>query len=224
MVKTSRLLKILSAAEEILLFFDNYFSKYHWVAYTAGYTPKQFNATVRRLNGNNSFDSDFSFKKPAGFSLSMIKEDWDGNWRVVSYDIPEKSRVFRDLIKRSLYDLGFKKMQRSVWISPLPVDRFVRDLAGKYKTDNFAFFLAKMPDRDPRKIVTELWPVFDWRKEAVGLLAKLKKAKEASGEDKNKFWQLVLNHPKVPLDLLPVNWPLKELTITFSSKNREKED
>jgi len=223
MAKTSRLLKILSAAEEILLFFDNYFSKRHWVAYTAGYTSRQFDTTVRHLSGNSSFDQGFSFKKPAGFSLSIIKEDWDGYWRVVSYDIPEKSRNFRGLIKRELNNLGFKKMQRSVWISPLPVDPFVRDLVKKYKTDNFAFFIAKMPGKDPKKIVTEFWPVADWRKEAVSLLVKLKKTKEVRGEDKNKFWQLVLNHPKVPLDLLPVNWPFKELAITFSSKSREKE-
>lgn len=42
---------------------------------------------------------------------------WDGKWRVVVFDIPEKQRVVRNHFRANLKKSGFKKYQRSVWIS-----------------------------------------------------------------------------------------------------------
>lgn len=49
-----------------------------------------------------------------------IKEDdgkWDGKWRIVIWDIPEKRRLARDLLRFKLKQLGFKQWQKSVWVS-----------------------------------------------------------------------------------------------------------
>lgn len=45
------------------------------------------------------------------------EEDWDGKWRLVSYDIPEKNRAVRDLLRYKLKEFGFTKLQNSVWKS-----------------------------------------------------------------------------------------------------------
>lgn len=46
------------------------------------------------------------------------KPKWDGKWRVLVFDIPENLRFIRDLIRRTLLVIGFKKLQDSVWIYP----------------------------------------------------------------------------------------------------------
>lgn len=43
---------------------------------------------------------------------------WDGRWRIVIFDIPERLRAGRDALRQKLRELGFKKLQESVFIIP----------------------------------------------------------------------------------------------------------
>lgn len=45
---------------------------------------------------------------------------WDGKWRVVIFDIPEKRRKVRDALRRHLSQLGFYELQKSVFVHPYP--------------------------------------------------------------------------------------------------------
>ena len=45
---------------------------------------------------------------------------WDGKWRIVFFDIPEKQRAARVALINTLRDLGFQLLQRSIWIHPYP--------------------------------------------------------------------------------------------------------
>lgn len=40
---------------------------------------------------------------------------WDGKWRVVIFDIPESRKTHRDVFRRKLINLGFERIQDSVW-------------------------------------------------------------------------------------------------------------
>ena len=44
-------------------------------------------------------------------------EKWDGFWRVVIFDIPEKRRVARDILRNQLKNWGFSPWQQSVWVT-----------------------------------------------------------------------------------------------------------
>ena len=43
---------------------------------------------------------------------------WDGKWRFVIFDVPEKHRYARDIFRDKLKNLGFFMVQQSVWIYP----------------------------------------------------------------------------------------------------------
>ena len=47
-----------------------------------------------------------------------IKETnrWDGFFRIVTFDIPEDKRVARELFRKKLKELGFQKLQKSVFV------------------------------------------------------------------------------------------------------------
>jgi len=51
---------------------------------------------------------------------------WDGQWRVLIFDIPEKVRGRRDFLRKELQEFGFFQLQKSVWVYPyhLPKDFF----------------------------------------------------------------------------------------------------
>src|SRR3989344_5150956 len=43
---------------------------------------------------------------------------WDGKWRMVVFDVPEKYRIGRDALRRALKQIGFLEYQKSVFIHP----------------------------------------------------------------------------------------------------------
>ena len=46
------------------------------------------------------------------------KRRWDGKWRIVAFDIHERSRTQRDLLRIELKEAGFVQLQRSMWVTP----------------------------------------------------------------------------------------------------------
>ena len=45
---------------------------------------------------------------------------WDGRWRMVVFDVPEKHRNARFALTEKLKELGFFMMQKSLWVHPFP--------------------------------------------------------------------------------------------------------
>jgi len=50
---------------------------------------------------------------------------WDGKWRVVMFDVPEKRKKVRDTLRMLLRSAGFIYFQDSAWIQPYPCDELV---------------------------------------------------------------------------------------------------
>ncbi len=46
---------------------------------------------------------------------------WDKKWRILVFDIPENKRIFRDNMRKILKEIGFYRLQKSVWIYPYDV-------------------------------------------------------------------------------------------------------
>ena len=53
--------------------------------------------------------------KALWLNMKNSDEKWDGKWRFVIWDIPEKRRIVRDLLRYKLKQLGFQRFQKSVW-------------------------------------------------------------------------------------------------------------
>lgn len=53
-------------------------------------------------------------------NMVIKKPKVDGKWRLVIFDIPEKRKRDRDALRRKLLELGFVRLQDSVFASPYP--------------------------------------------------------------------------------------------------------
>ncbi len=51
-------------------------------------------------------------------NMKINKNNWDGKWRIVVFDIPEKIKKGRDALRKKLKELGFYELQKSVFIFP----------------------------------------------------------------------------------------------------------
>ncbi len=50
--------------------------------------------------------------------MKIERKNWDGKWRIVIFDIPEKLRKGRDALRDKLKELGFHEFQKSVFVFP----------------------------------------------------------------------------------------------------------
>ena len=52
-------------------------------------------------------------------------KQWDGAWRLIIFDIPEKLKVKREAFRGKLRELGFYRLQKSIWVFPFPCEKEV---------------------------------------------------------------------------------------------------
>lgn len=50
--------------------------------------------------------------------MQLRKGKWDGWWRVVIFDIPEKKKAARNFLRDKMSELGFYMLQKSVLVTP----------------------------------------------------------------------------------------------------------
>ena len=62
------------------------------------------------------------------FSVPRV-ERWDGKWRFVLFDIPEKDRVMRNILRDNLRAADFFQVQKSAWVHPYPCNKEILFLA-----------------------------------------------------------------------------------------------
>jgi len=80
---------------------------------------------------------------------------WDRKWRAIIFDVPEVSRRDRDFLRRELNWMGFKELQKSIWVYPYEIEKELKTLLGLWRVD-FAgdirfLIIENMEDRDLRQ-------------------------------------------------------------------------
>ncbi|MEW5907971.1 MAG: CRISPR-associated endonuclease Cas2 [Patescibacteria group bacterium] len=77
------------------------------------------------------------------FDKMEIKEPkvWDGKWRIVLYDIPEKNKKVREALRGKLKNLGFYELQKSVFVYPFPCKKEIDFIAEFFELRNFIYFI-----------------------------------------------------------------------------------
>ena len=96
---------------------------------------KKLNEAIKSLYRNKLVDikeysdgrvaikvNDLGKKKVFSYKLDEIKisrpAQWDGNWRIVVFDIPEKHKNAREALRAKLKELGFHRLQKSIFVLP----------------------------------------------------------------------------------------------------------
>ncbi len=68
---------------------------------------------------------EFNFSKP---------NKWDGKWRIIIFDITESRRRTRDMFRKTLVQIGFLRLQNSVWVYPYDCEELIALLKADLKT------------------------------------------------------------------------------------------
>jgi len=88
--------------------------------------------------------------------LKRPMKEWDGKWRIVIFDIPEKKRDLRNFFRSRLKELGFRFLQESVWISPYNIADKVENLINQSKAGRYVHYLV-VEEIDNKNILMKLF-------------------------------------------------------------------
>jgi len=70
-------------------------------------------------------------------------KQWDKKWRILIFDIPEKRKIYRQNLRRTLVEVGFYCLQKSVWVFPYDVKNYLYEiLPGFREGDWFQYIEA----------------------------------------------------------------------------------
>jgi phenylacetic acid degradation operon negative regulatory protein len=90
---------------------------------------------------------------------SPWRKKWKGYWYVLSYDVPEKERRYREALRRFLQRMHMGCLQRSVWITHRDIRPEYDDLDKAAGVNTYAhlFEARSVLGREPREIVFQAW-------------------------------------------------------------------
>ena len=96
---------------------------------------KKLNESIKSLYKNKLIDikehlnskttitiSELGKKRVLTYQIDEMKitkpQRWDGHWRIVVFDIPEKNKRAREALRQKLRELEFYQLQKSIFVLP----------------------------------------------------------------------------------------------------------
>ncbi len=81
--------------------------------------------------------SDSGKKYAMTYKLDEMKikepKTWDGQWRVIAFDIPEQRKKARDELRFRFRQIGLQELQKSIFVYPYPCEKEVDFLVEFYQ-------------------------------------------------------------------------------------------
>lgn len=74
-------------------------------------------------------------------TLTITRHSWDGKWRIVIFDIPEKMKRVREALRYHLKRLGFRELQHSVFVIPFKCHDEIEYLVEFHNVRRFVRFI-----------------------------------------------------------------------------------
>lgn len=154
-------------------------------------------------------------------TLDVIKADqrieWDKQWRLVIFDIPETKRKLRDSFRSFLKSEGFGQLKSSVWLSPWDKKELVKRFARRQRVEDQIIQIETGEIKDSYQITLLTRQSWNWsmiEKEhrqfldvATRQLGQLKKNQDQSRFNAKKlvfqYAEILKQDPLLPSSIAP---------------------
>ncbi len=163
--------------------------------------------------------------------------DWDGQWHLVVFSLPENKRKLRNDLRKRLTWLGFGRLAPGTWISPHDRHAEMEPLLDDFGIRSYVelFSGLRLVGRDNREIVERCWDLESLNRLYARFLAKWEPNYEKCAESlvkgdglspaqcfAQRFW---ITHeyspfprldPNLPSALLPEGWLGDKAAVVFN--------
>lgn len=146
--------------------------------------------------------------------VRFLKEKWDGKWRILSYEIPEKKRELRDRLRRQVAGWGLGPWHRSFWLTPHPIIGNLRELIfGKEEEQFVQAFESDHVFGDREVLIEKVWNKSELERKYRELFKKWHLILSQTEEKAEKFKKVATEYvvllrqdPGLPVELIGSNW------------------
>lgn len=150
-------------------------------------------------------------------------EQWDGNWHMVTYSLPEEKRKVRNDLRKQLTWLGYGPLGPGLWISP---NNRLNELEQALKTleitDLVHIFSSRyLGPAENSALINQAWDLEDvsadylvFNQSVQQKMAGFNSKDNPSAEEAfhhhfhltTQLFPILQKDPNLPLDMLPINW------------------
>jgi len=144
----------------------------------------------------------------------FLRDRWDGRWRILSYEIPEKKRELRDKLRREVAGWGLGPWHRSFWITPHPIVSNLRALVSQKEEEQYIqAFESEHVFGDREILIEKVWQKSLLDKQYRELFKFWHETLSSMEEKNNKMRQIINKYldvlridPGLPPELLGASW------------------
>jgi phenylacetic acid degradation operon negative regulatory protein len=144
----------------------------------------------------------------------FLREKWDGKWRIISYEIPEKKREIRDRLRREMQGWGLGPWHRSFWITPHPILPTLKSLTSQKEEEKYIqAFEADHTFGDREILIEKVWRKSSLDKSYRELFKKWHEVLSSDDEKADKlrkvigeYINLLRQDPGLPKELIGESW------------------
>ncbi|HBU22235.1 TPA: hypothetical protein DEB02_04810 [Candidatus Beckwithbacteria bacterium] len=154
-------------------------------------------------------------------ALKLKNKPWDGFWRLVVFDVPERDRRKRDLLRRKLKLMGFGALMYSTYISPYDQEESLVEFFKLNKIPDVLLLEAKQKNLgEPKKLAEKAWNLSGIAKRYLAVAEQLttrfgigsvQKREDFLKKVYGEYLKVLTADPFLPRDLLPDSWPAEKV-------------
>lgn len=138
------------------------------------------------------------------------QKKWDGNWYLVIFDVPEKLRRKRDILREKLKKLGFGQLQQSVWISPINYLFLLEKVIFNYQLESYVIFSQtnKIGRETSQELAGKIWKLNELNKKYQKFILDWERTHDKKEKCflQMRYLQILSKDPQLPKELLPKEW------------------
>lgn len=183
-------------------------------------TAKQGKVLILTSKGHKVFFEKYPLAK-------LRRKTWDGNWTLVSYDIPSNKQQnhLRNKLRYNLLNFGFGQLHQSLMVSPLPLEEPIQEFIEGEKLEEFAVVMRsrRIWGFSNKEIARKAYDLGRLQLLYNELEEVFEQAREKKSDLKRwRAYYLAVDNtdPQLPNELLPDGWPgegaRKKFTSSFS--------
>lgn len=163
-------------------------------------------------------------------SFGNGERQWDGDWTVVAFSLPEDKRDLRHLTRSRLRWLGFAPLFDGIWVSPNANAADIRQELVNLGVSSATVLTAReLPDPDPLRSLMSVWNLDELQAQYEAFIAehdslvrKVRRGKVGPAEAMVARTSLMDGYrrfpaldPELPDELMPSGWPRRNAREIF---------
>lgn len=149
------------------------------------------------------------------------KRPWDGKIYLITYDIPEKMKKVRDLLREYLKRMRCGMFQASVWLTPYNPKKILAEFILERKLLGFVVVSdigkdGNVGQMSIRELVREVYELDKLNERYADFLKEAEQGELPFWEVKMLFLSVLKDDPQLPFELLSGNWVGDKAHESFS--------